>query len=118
MKLKRTSIIICISAVFGICFTSCISLRDDSGFSTEMAVYGAITSSVQSIEKASETITPEEEESYRKIIDTVIGSEYQKKYDDNYIVSFEPQVHQRYQRDLRRISGWRRYGNKTCNAYI
>lgn len=29
------------------------------------------------------TITPEEEESYRKIIDTVIGSEYQKKYDDN-----------------------------------
>ena len=61
MKLKRTSIIICISAVFGICFTSCISLRDDSGFSTEMAVYGAITSSVQSIEKASETITPEEE---------------------------------------------------------
>ena len=50
--------------------TSCASIpdfgddeeeEDRRGFSTEMAVFGAITSSVQSIEKASETITPEEE---------------------------------------------------------
>ena len=42
-------------------FTSCVSLPEDDGYSSEMAVFGAITSSVQSIEKASETITPEEE---------------------------------------------------------
>ena len=40
---------------------SCGSLPQDDGYSTEMAVFNAITSSVQSIEKASETITPEEE---------------------------------------------------------
>ena len=46
-------------------FTSCVSVpdifEDDDTPSTEMAVFNAISSSVQSIEKASETITPEEE---------------------------------------------------------
>lgn len=44
--------------------TSCVSIPDDdydSDFSPELAVFGAISSSVESIEKASEIITPEEE---------------------------------------------------------
>ncbi len=65
MKGIRSSIILGISAALIFAgFTSCVSLPvpgGDEGFSTEMAVLGAITSSVESIEKASETITPEEE---------------------------------------------------------
>ena len=65
MKGIRSSIILSISAALIFAgFTSCVSLPvpgGDEGFSTEMAVLGAITSSVESIEKASETITPEEE---------------------------------------------------------
>ena len=45
--------------------TSCVSIPDDDyedeEFSPELAVFGAISSSVESIGKASETITPEEE---------------------------------------------------------
>ena len=65
MRRLHSSIILGISAAFILAsFTSCVSLPTpggDEGFSTEMAVLGAITSSVESIEKASETITPEEE---------------------------------------------------------
>ncbi len=65
MKGIRSSIILGISAALIFAgFTSCVSLPvpgGDEGFSTEMAVLGAITTSVESIEKASETITPEEE---------------------------------------------------------
>ena len=65
MKRIHSSIILSISAALIFAgFTSCVSLPapgGDEGFSTEMAVLGAITSSVESIEKASETITPEEE---------------------------------------------------------
>ena len=65
MRRLHSSIILGISAAFILAgFTSCVSLPapgGDEGFSTEMAVLGAITSSVESIEKASETITPEEE---------------------------------------------------------
>ena len=65
MKRIHSSIILSISAALIFAgFTSCVSLPTpggDEGFSTEMAVLGAITSSVESIEKASETITPEEE---------------------------------------------------------
>ena len=65
MKGIRSSIILGLSAALIFAgFTSCVSLPvpgGDEGFSTEMAVLGAITSSVESIEKASETITPEEE---------------------------------------------------------
>ncbi len=65
MKRIHSSIILGISAALIFAgFTSCVSLPvpgGDEGFSTEMAVLGAITTSVESIEKASETITPEEE---------------------------------------------------------
>lgn len=65
MRRIHSSIILGISAALIFAgFTSCVSLPvpgGDEGFSTEMAVLGAITSSVESIEKASETITPEEE---------------------------------------------------------
>ncbi len=66
MKRIHSSIILGISAALIFAgFTSCVSLpmpeAEGGGFSTEMAVLGAITSSVESIEKASETITPEEE---------------------------------------------------------
>ena len=62
MKKLNTSIITGIfTALILAGFTSCVSVPDDGGYSTEMAVFNAITSSVQSIEKASETITPEEE---------------------------------------------------------
>ncbi|MBO4638778.1 MAG: M48 family metalloprotease [Treponema sp.] len=64
MKKLLPSIILFISTVLILAgFTSCVSLPDDDDneFSPEMAVFGAITSSVESIEKASETITPEEE---------------------------------------------------------
>ena len=61
MKRLHTSIILGIAAAFMLTgFTSCVSLPDDNT-STELAVFNAITSSVQSIEKASEDITPEEE---------------------------------------------------------
>ena len=65
--MKRVHLLILgLSAVFLITsFTSCVSIPDpfDDGdsLSTEKAVFSAITSSVQSIEKASETISPEEE---------------------------------------------------------
>ena len=65
MKRTYRSLILGLStALLVAAFTSCVSIPDpfdDDGASTEMAVFGAITSSVQSIEKASETITPEEE---------------------------------------------------------
>lgn len=62
MKRLHSSITSAIfAALLVLGFTSCLSLPTDSGYSTEMAVFGAITSSVESIEKASETITPEEE---------------------------------------------------------
>ena len=65
MKRIHTSILsVVFTALLAAGFTSCVSMPDDdddSSFSTEMAVFGAISSSVQSIEKASESITPEEE---------------------------------------------------------
>ena len=64
MKRIHSSLILGISAALIFAgFTSCLSIPTDDGggFSTEMAVLGAISSSVESIEKASETITPEEE---------------------------------------------------------
>ncbi|MBR4791425.1 MAG: M48 family metallopeptidase [Treponema sp.] len=62
MKRLHTSIILGIAAAFMLTgFTSCVTLPDDDNTSTELAVFNAITSSVQSIEKASEDITPEEE---------------------------------------------------------
>ena len=61
MKRIHTSIFLSISAALILTATSCVSVPQDNGYSTEMAVFSAITSSVQSIEKASETITPEEE---------------------------------------------------------
>ena len=62
MKKFSTSIISVIFASLLLAgMTSCVSVPDDGGYSTEMAVFNAITSSVSSIEKASETITPEEE---------------------------------------------------------
>ena len=62
MKRLHSSITLSIfAALMVLGFTSCLSIPQDDGYSTEMAVFGAITSSVQSIEKASETITPEEE---------------------------------------------------------
>jgi len=44
-------------------FTSCVTVPSggDDSFSPEMAMFNAISSSVQSIEKASETMSPEEE---------------------------------------------------------
>ena len=62
MKRLRSSLILGLFTAFIITgFTSCLSLPQDDGISSELAVFNAITSSVQSIEKASETITPEEE---------------------------------------------------------
>ena len=64
MKRLHLSIIsVLFAAILVSGFTSCASIDPfaDGGYSSEMAVLGAITSSVQSIEKASETITPEEE---------------------------------------------------------
>lgn len=62
MKRVHSSIILCISAILLITgLTSCVSLPGENDNSSELAVFNAITSSVQSIEKASETITPEEE---------------------------------------------------------
>jgi predicted Zn-dependent protease len=61
MKRLHPSIILGIAAAFMLTsLTSCVSLPDDNT-STELAVFNAITSSVQSIEKAAEDITPEEE---------------------------------------------------------
>ena len=62
MKRVHSLIILCISVMLLITgLTSCVSLPGEDNSSSEMAVFNAITSSVQSIEKASETITPEEE---------------------------------------------------------
>ena len=62
MKSIRISLISSLFAAFILTgLVSCASLPEESGYSTEMAVFNAISSSVQSIEKASETITPEEE---------------------------------------------------------
>lgn len=65
-RLYSAFLFVMMTAFAAVSFTSCISIPgsdddEDSGYSTEMAVFGAITSSVQSISKASETITPEEE---------------------------------------------------------
>ena len=61
MKRLHPTIILGIAAAFMLTsLTSCVSLPDDNT-STELAVFNAITSSVQSIEKAAEDITPEEE---------------------------------------------------------
>ena len=57
-------------------FSSCASLPDDGGYSTEMAVFNAISSSVTSIEKASETITPEEEYYIGRSVAASIASTY------------------------------------------
>ena len=62
MKRLHSSIytgIFAAALLFGL--MSCVTLPQDDGYSTEMAVFNAISSSVNSIEKASETITPEEE---------------------------------------------------------
>ena len=67
MKRVHLLLIALLSAFVMAVFTSCVSLPggdsggEDKGYSTEMAVFGAISNSVKSIEKASETITPEEE---------------------------------------------------------
>ena len=62
MKRLHASIIAGLFAVLLVTvLSSCSSLPEESSYSTEMAVFNAITSSVNSIEKASETITPEEE---------------------------------------------------------
>ena len=80
MKRIHSSIILGISAAFIIAaFTSCLSLPvpgGDEGFSPEMAVLGAITSSVESIEKASETITPEEEYYIGRSVAASIATQY------------------------------------------
>ena len=53
MKRLHTSIILGLAAAFMLTgFTSCVTLPDDDNTSTELAVFNAITSSVQSIEKA------------------------------------------------------------------
>ena len=62
MKRIHTPLITGLLAAFLLTgFISCASVPEHNSYSTEMAVFNAITSSVQSIEKASETITPEEE---------------------------------------------------------
>ena len=80
MKKFHTSILAILTIAFiAAGFTSCLSLPqedEDEGFSTEMAVFGAISSSVQSIEKASETITPEEEYYIGRSVAASIASTY------------------------------------------
>ena len=77
MKRLHSSIISGLfAALLVTAFSSCASLPDDGGYSTEMAVFSAITSSVQSIEKASETITPEEEYYIGRSVAASIASTY------------------------------------------
>ena len=68
--MKRLSLRLFVPAMAALIFagfTSCVSVPDifdddyDSGYSTEMAVFNAISTSVQSVEKATEEISPEEE---------------------------------------------------------
>ena len=77
MKKFNTSIISVIFATLLLVgVTSCASVPDDGGYSTEMAVFNAISSSVSSIEKASETITPEEEYYIGRSVAASIASTY------------------------------------------
>ncbi|MBO4628817.1 MAG: M48 family metallopeptidase [Treponema sp.] len=77
MKKFSTSIIsVIFASLLLVGVTSCASVPDDGGYSTEMAVFNAISSSVSSIEKASETITPEEEYYIGRSVAASIASTY------------------------------------------
>ena len=77
--------------------TSCATLPmpddddDDDrspGYSTEMAVFGAITSSIQSIGKASEEITPEEEYYIGRSVAASIASTYTVDQNNKKMTSY------------------------------
>ena len=82
MKRFRLSIVYPVfAALIFAGFTSCVSVPgpfDDgsSSSSTEDAVFGAIVSSVESIGKASEEITPEEEYYIGRSVAASIASTY------------------------------------------
>ena len=80
IKKTRASLLLGIFSIFMIVgFSSCITLDDDDDyddFDTGMAVFGAISSSVESIEKASEVITPEEEYYIGRSVAASIASTY------------------------------------------
>ena len=77
MKKFSTSIIsVIFASLLLVGVISCASVPDDGGYSTEMAVFNAISSSVSSIEKASETITPEEEYYIGRSVAASIASTY------------------------------------------
>ncbi|MBO4760065.1 MAG: M48 family metalloprotease [Spirochaetaceae bacterium] len=81
-QLRSITIAVAAAALLGLSFTSCVSVpgpfEDDyyGPSTTEGAVLGALVTSVQSIEKAAEDITPEEEYYIGRSVAASIASTY------------------------------------------